>query len=87
MSPEGHTQERESHACKTRKMTIGTTWLDPEDITLSGISQTERQILCAILERESQKSKLEKPQSGMVVIRGEGVGEQGRCCLRVHICN
>lgn len=38
-------------------MAIGTIWLDPEDITLSEVSKTERRVLYDILYMESKKKE------------------------------
>ena len=51
-----------------------------EDIILSEISQTERQILHDFtLYVEPKKVILLEPENRKVVVRGSGEGEMGRC--------
>ena len=63
-----------------------TTWVDPEGIMLSGISQTEWQLLYDITYMWNlKKAEFIETESRIVVARVWGMGEIGRCWLKVHI--
>ena len=65
---------------KKENLPFAATWKDLEGIMLREIRQTEKDkcymisLMCGI-----QKAKLTEIENRMVVIRGWGVGEMGRC--------